>query len=580
MLNNSSMRFAFNLLTIVVTVIVLSCIQGPWEYEPEDSVLYRGLFVTGYVIADKPVEDFCVDKLLALDEFYTNAFNFYSDFDLTISGKFSGGVSEISLKAHPNKSNCFVGPDSILSQTGEDYLLKGSITWDSSGNMVTTLFEVTAFIPQMFAISDTARAPGLALSGGLSTDLSDTANALSLTALFGSLPTEAQTELENKYGEALIELSITGDEQALEQFMIENGQDITNIINSYNVMYEDGDTLYYMTGASNQSSHFFNSTYSDDVGTILVTHRWDTTGGRPERFWDDIFPFHTEPDTSDFHTSGSIQRRNVMPNAIGEDWTLFDSIPFFNFWFYQGLNTIYFYGMEDAYFDYIERTIQNANNSKVTPFYNVEGAAGIFVGGIVDSFKVTIEVDSFTNVYSLPRAKALYCGSDKKGNHDSDERYDKIGWERESFCRQLYSSYCSEVNWEDPNCGRDFIKVNFVQTYNADSLQKALDLNDAQYKNLTEQAKLEYCIENNFPSNADCETSEKECLSDNINNVCKDYLWTWCLDNKWLAVANKPTAQCGPGLVTYCSENNINSDLLCGKADEYCVENSSAGICN
>lgn len=570
------------LLWLISCGVFFSCIQGPWDYEPEDEIIYRGVFLTGYVIGGRPVKDLCIERMYSLDELSTDAFHFYENYTLTLEGNFSGSNSEINFTEHPSRTNCFVGPDNILPLPGEQYELSGSVTWDSAGSRVTTSFTASANVPEFFVISDTARAPGFAIAGALSLDIGDTTAAQSLQDFFELLPPEGQEALTDAYGDTLTVLALNNNSEGLNEFMLTNGREIVDLISQYNVTYENGDSIFYMTGITNTMSHYYSSSRSEDVGTVLISHMWDTLAAKPETAFDSIFGF--TPDTSDFYTIGNISRLLSYPNAQGGDgWAILDSMGFVNTWFYTGLNRIYFYGLEDDYFDYTENSIQNENNAKVPPFYNVEGAAGIFVGGLVDSFDVHIKVDSATTIYSLERAKALYCGSDEWGGFGQEEASSQIGWEGSSYCRELYSSYCLDVNWEDEHCIRDFLKVNIDSSLDTDHLKDSLEIKEKDFEEIIEQATMEHCIENNFLPEDRCLSIEKECAQvDNLDrtNEPLNYLWNWCEDNRWLVENNLPSEQCVLGLITFCRDNTVTSEFLCSKADEFCDTNPDHEACD
>ncbi|MFC1586354.1 hypothetical protein ACFL5V_12470 [Fibrobacterota bacterium] len=613
-----------------------SCLlHGPWEYAPEEEVIYRGLWVTGYVIAGQPVRDICFEKLHELDEEYTDAFSFYISAEVTISGVFGSSSQTISLTADPDRVNCFIDPQGSLPRAGEDYVLDARVVWDSAAGQVETHIAATAHVPEYFQVRDTARAPAMALTGQAAGAVQDSSGTdlMGFVSLFESLPEEAQDEFNIMYGDTLEALFASGDTAALTEFFTAEIPAIMGLLNKYTVEYQNGDSIYFLTGDFFLLSHLFGSYRSDDVAGVQITQRYDEAFAA---YGTGMGPFLGifEPDTGDYYFSGSIRHLMVFPRASGETFNLLDSMAILNPMFLGGKNMFYFYGFEEAYVDFHQTEIEYQQDVRIRGEYNIRGAAGIFAGAVVDSFEIYVKADPFTEVYPREVTKVAHC-KEERGFHGGDSR-----WEADLECRAFYSEYCENVLWKDADCVIDLystsLELNLSMDALLDSLRpldslnmlasllaldsadsaavydslaalggldsaeresfldslltqdtlRARDSLDARgisdslgiaaevFENSREEGWMRFCVQNNYPDSVSvCETVRDDCATDYGITECKRYLWQFCLDEKWVP------EQCGLGLVSYCTDRPRRSELLCGHADEYCLENPDERLC-
>jgi hypothetical protein len=63
-----SHRTARLLAALAALLALGACIQGPWDYYPKNPPPYRGVFVTGYAIAGRPLTNVCFERVLDLSE--------------------------------------------------------------------------------------------------------------------------------------------------------------------------------------------------------------------------------------------------------------------------------------------------------------------------------------------------------------------------------------------------------------------------------------------------------------------------------------------------------------------------------
>ena len=86
-------------MSAVLALVLAACIQGPWDYYPEHPADFRGVFATGYVLAGRPLTQFCFERILNLGEEHTQAFAWYDSADVRVSGTFSGQSRTVVLSA-------------------------------------------------------------------------------------------------------------------------------------------------------------------------------------------------------------------------------------------------------------------------------------------------------------------------------------------------------------------------------------------------------------------------------------------------------------------------------------------------
>jgi hypothetical protein len=139
-------RLCYSLL-----LLLLSC-QGPWDYYPENPENYQGIWVNAYIISGRPVQNVCFDKMHALDEVRVPGFAFYESAEVRVKGVFCGADTSFPLFRSYDNPNCFIGPENLTAEAGQNYELDVSITWDSAGKKVSSNFHAETYIPKKFKI--------------------------------------------------------------------------------------------------------------------------------------------------------------------------------------------------------------------------------------------------------------------------------------------------------------------------------------------------------------------------------------------------------------------------------------------
>jgi hypothetical protein len=556
-----------------------ACIQGPWDYYPENPPSFRGVFVSGYAVAGRPIKQMCFERMLDLGEEATEAFAFYDSAEVSVTGSFvigslSGQVKTLVLTPQADTPNCFIGDTAALIDRGSAYDLSARFVWDSAGHQVTSVITGTARVPAKFSIHDSAAAPSLALKGGVPADLFKLDSNLipRVTQFVSILPQSVQDVMEHEYLDTLVK--IRNDTAKLYPYIRQNGKAISDrlfeLLQNAKTVYHKGDTLTYLNGIFNTLSHYYSSDRSADVKAVLITQRFDPDSGRPETRFDS--PLGLKPDSSRYYFPGDHRRLLLYPDAKGrQGWNLLDSMGVVNTWFHTGLNTFYFYGTEQAYMDFNATATQVQGGGapadgdpRIKPKYNVKGGTGFFVGAVVDSFGLNIVVDKFTKVYSLPVVHALFC--------------DEEGWFQNADCREYYRPYCQSHAWKPADCRFDAVRACLESDFTPDTALKAAcgpAADTAITSRERSDAQLEFCVETDFSQGqAVCAAATTQCAQSGAND-CKRALWSFCKDNLWSA----KLPQCGPALVSYCKDNNRPSEVMCSRADAYCREHSGEAAC-
>jgi hypothetical protein len=532
----------------VGSLVLGGCLPGPWEYVPESRPLFRGITVSGYALADRPVEHLCFERLLELSEASSEAFPFYDSAAVGVSGVFSSGGQTLALTPHANTPNCFVGPPGSHFRRGERYDLNARFVWDSAGARTVTVLQSTAEIPALFEIADTARAPSLAAQGVALDNITD-------PDVFLRLPPGPRALFVARYGDTLTALD--GDSAGLAAWEARNGArmraELTLWLQADLFPYRRGDSLYYLNAKNNFSnlSHFFKARRDNLVKGVLISHLFDTTASRPVTSFDSIFGI--APDSSSFYTPGGSRRLIFYGDYRNPDGRhIFDSLGFVNAWFWSGRNRLYFYGTEKIYSDYQTAREEQAGNSKINLPTNVTGGRGFFAGMIVDSFDINIRLDSLTQSFPYPLTRAAAC-RDK-------------GWDNTRDCIGYYGEYCALNGWTPSDC-RVNAMYRLLDPLDSLTLPTAIRDSARAWRAADPLAGLgatqRYCIDNNYPAGVPgCAFVKSECESGNLGNGCQLLLWKRCQLAYWKLPA------CAEGINSYCRARRDVHTVMCRDVPE------------
>jgi hypothetical protein len=578
-------RTVLFLTAAAAAAILAACIQGPWDYYPDNPPTFRGVSVTGYALADRPIENVCFERRLDLHEENTQAFAFYDSADVRIKGRFSGVDRDLRLAPIDNAPNCFEGNPADTVERGQTYELTASLTWDSSGTRVTSVIRGTAKVPVSFSIHRDAKAPKLAFSGEVPDNIFD-------LEFIRSLSRSVMDTMRIEFPELALftDTSLTQEDidtsTAIQAFILKDGQRLqarlVGLLGEDLDTYRENATLFYMNGDFNTLSHYYSSDRSSDVQSVLITQQFDSNSSRPSTSFDS--PLGLEPDSSEFYFPGDHRRLLIYPDAkSAKGWNLLDSLGVVQVWFHTGRNRLFFYGMEQPYYAWLSTVtqVQGGGGGDVDPRvkgkYNVTGGQGVFVGGIPDTFDVYIKVDTTSKYksYPLPLVRGAKCNED--------------GWFSGKDCRAYLRPWCSGKDWAGKECDVDAIRASLEAEFSVDSADTILkaQVSEEGFRNLHDSVSRdtstlrrgteEFCVDWNFPAaGGACDKARTECLETKGLNSCKDALWKFCLDNAW-----RPD-QCKPGLASYCNDKPRLSEVMCRHADKWCADPANAGspLCN
>ena len=591
------------ILLLSLAFLLSSCLQGPWSYTPKVVKVDQGILVQAYIVGGRPITDVCFEPMISLDDVYTNAYAFFDSAMVEVEGDFGTGSESISLSQVADNPNCFIGDAAKFGVAGQDYNLEAVFWWDSSGTKVRSVMNGTAKIPTSFSVGTNAWANSMAFITDVNAQSSD-----GLLSLFEGLPEEVSEFFITKYATDFAQVG--NDEKAQQVWLADNGAQVNVELDSLLAIYEEyvqyaeNDTVSYLSGSLNTTSHYYKMNASEDVGGILVTQKLDPNHRTPKTRFDEIAERFGKLTPDGFYSASEVRRLIYYSRFSGTDYDIFDSLPVVNTWFASDRNVLYFYASDSSYNDYVNTTIQEENNSKVKKADFIEGGNGFFTGMLVDSFVVNIRIPENVLQYSRLQAHAAYCNAE-------------ANWSG-ADCWEFEREYCAEVGYND----RDYSSKNpklFDNTINYSNCISVLvedALNDGQdemfkvdsvfpnsevpfttRKNdkepsqdsivaLTpeeiEESKLvglqKFCFENDFVDSK-CSELKSTCVFESgvetVDSECIEAFYGYCQDNLWRSES------CGWGQYLYCKQSNINSEVLCGEVNNsYCLENPNDEICN
>lgn len=550
---------------LAASLALLSCIQGPWDYYPEKTVDFKGIWLTGYAIADRPLDQVCMEAFLDLKEESTDAFPFYDSARVVVTGPFRAGSAEPverALELGPRKDlpNCFAADSAYRVVRGGAYALEARVAWDSAGTRVLSALTATARVPDSFSIRRTARAPVFAHTGGVPANLFD-------SAFFQSLPPRAQEELNSTYGDSLT--AYKKNPAAYRDYLIRNAErikeDLLRLMQGETQPYEEGKALYYLSKPFNLLAHLFTADYDSSVGGVLVVQRFDTTAGLATNAFSGLFG--SKIDTADFYYEGNARRLLLTQAFEGPNgYRSLDSIGILNIWFFIGHNRFVFYGVEDAYVDFIQSAQEAEENPRVRQRSNVTGGRGVFAGAVPDTFDLPILADSLTKIFPMPLTRAYVCRGD---------------WFEKRDCSVYYRTWCESTDWKEQDCRPDAVRASLEALLAPDStlaaaVDSARSIRAAKDTAAVTLGERRFCAEHAFPDDAAlggiCRTPEEDCGRPGVNG-CKEVLWTFCKQEKWAH------PQCKPALAWYCRDLGRPSEVMCRAADTWCRDNPDEAAC-
>jgi len=335
---------------LAFSIFLISCLQGPWEYYPEEKEAYRGIYTIGQIVAGSAPE-ICFTPLLALDEALASDFAFYDSAYVEVSGTFESlGERTIVMKSLYERPNCFIpssSADTYKALPAESYTMSAVFVWDSLGTRVTSRYTAEAKIPSLFSIKE----------------------------LFAPLG-------QGKY---------------------------LDITDSFKV---DKPVVSFLEYPNDVENYKFVTDYDESVRGVLISVRYDNEKGGESpntsmtKYVSDIF----KSDSGSlpillFSPFDTIARKTFTENMKIGGIQFLDTLTMLNASLPIGEMTIRFYATDQAYVDYINTMVNGNDDPRIVPISNVKNGMGVFSGMLKNEF--TWIVEGF--YYNYPDIKFQLC---------------------------------------------------------------------------------------------------------------------------------------------------------------------------
>ena len=358
------------LTTWTAVLLLVSCVQGPWSFWPASPDTFRGIWVTGQVIAGWPVQQLCLEPVLPLTSTRVTAFAFYDSASVTIQGSFNGSNTKLTLVPRLSSPNCFDGPSDQIPAVGKTYNLDARVVWDSAGSRVTTHLTANTTIPLYFGLVH----PEAIVLAKMDTILQSDSLMQLLAGFLGDTV-----------------LTLRSNRDAWDAYQNDHQTELGGMLLDVFVPFQSGDTLRYLNPPFDLKSHHTSTTYSDDVQGVLVTQHYPDNIGRGASSFDNLFG--TSPDTSDKAEFGNTHRIEFLAKQYNSttNSNFIDTLGISNAYLYIGENRFYFFAVPQEYTSYEQTAIEGASDSRIRPISNITGGMGVFAGFIVDSLIIPVK---------------------------------------------------------------------------------------------------------------------------------------------------------------------------------------------
>jgi len=173
-----------------------------------------------------------------------------------------------------------------------------------------------------------------------------------------------------------------------------------------------GDTIIYLPPPEDLKSNYFIPEYSNDVGGVLVSMVYGKDVSWGENSFDQVVGQFSDRNDTLRHTHFGDRRilYTATNRQIGNMNKDIDSIPILGIGMPAiGNIKLLFYAATPDYFEFEDTFLNNRNDSRIKPFYNIHGAAGIFTGMLVDTFEVNVKTGDTVKIYPHLLAQETYC---------------------------------------------------------------------------------------------------------------------------------------------------------------------------
>jgi len=211
--------------------------------------------------------------------------------------------------------------------------------------------------------------------------------------------------------------------------------------------FGSGDTIFYLPPPMDLQANYFIPEYSDDVGGVMVSMVYNEGIYWGENSIDAILAQFRKRDTADYAFFGDrrVLYGGIKNQQMGNINKVIDSIPV------MGITTpavgnanLLFYAATPEYIKF-EETFLGDEDARIERFYNIQGAAGIFTGMLVDTFEINFKTPDSVKIYPYFEAQEAYCAQIKSEvrNAEQDRIYHKEcaeAWDRKIWIDILCGS--------------------------------------------------------------------------------------------------------------------------------------------
>lgn len=356
--------------------------------------------------------------------------------------------------------------------------------------------------------------------------------------------------------------------EAWDKFLFANQLTMFGILGKSRIPFTESDTLVLLNPPIDLNAHAVIPDYSEDVGGVLSTIRYEDDVSKGGSSFDNFFGGN--PDSSDKWEEGNAHRLSYDPNIIipGTGKSIIDTLFVSNAFLYVGESRFYFYATDSNYWNYINNVVQGATDSRIRPTSNIQGAQGVFVGMVVDSLIVQTRALPGSTVWPYERTSVLSCRE-----RDWTNPYTSLDGKGE--CRMRLESFCKDSLSVSPDCRPFAVAAALDSGLAWDARMLPLD-SATSADTVRARGERLFCRNQDYPDNALCDLPREECLESPVANRCKKELWNWCLDRGW---PMETIQACGSGLVSWMRLEKKSSVALVNARNRWCASHTSDAQC-
>ncbi len=417
-------------LFLLASFFTLAACDGPWnvspaDYTPPEPVLRLSLFAVG----GKPFDTLWLERTQPIDLIYDSTRAFVQSATIQIVDPLDGS-KVVDYAQVPGSAVAWTATSRVLPVAGKRYRLLAHVVWNadknwpSSKTVITTDLVADAKVPQSWGVESAALVPVENLIPALSSgaDVGDSATLLA--------PLE-----KDRPGTLARWLFTSAMLDSLRQ-----GLPVFRTLHSGDSIWYISDDQHMVTnpdGKLVQRAYreiLFNQHPGPDFGGVFAVERFDINRARildplsKEIFASSGKKGFKQADSAQFFQPGVTRYAFGPYPAFSPDLFGWPRIyPFSNLTLaYTGLNTIYFYSVEQAYVIYQSQLMKQASgSSSAIPYSNVQGGTGYFTMALVDSFQINLMATG-VDTFSVQALHGAACRNEWKSSVTDHTPFDSL----------------------------------------------------------------------------------------------------------------------------------------------------------